>query len=205
VVGSLGIGYLGRRSLLIASGIDIDDPTDIATAEVSAPVIGARYWLNDMIGIDAGLGFLLSGGSVEVSTPAGDDETDVQGFTALIVHAGVPISLADSGHFSFQIVPELNVGFASSSVDGVGDAPDTDFDGFHLDVGARAGAEVHFGFIDIPQLSLQGSVGARFAYDKVGIEVGESSADRTTHSVGTTVGDNPWNIFTSNVAALYYF
>jgi hypothetical protein len=24
-------------------------------------------------------------------------------------------------------------------------------------------------------------------------------------SLGTTVGDNPWNIFTSNVAALYYF
>jgi hypothetical protein len=24
-------------------------------------------------------------------------------------------------------------------------------------------------------------------------------------SFGTNVGDNPWNIFTSNVAALYYF
>ncbi|HEY6557463.1 MAG TPA: hypothetical protein VI072_09320 [Polyangiaceae bacterium] len=205
VVGSFGIGYLGRRSILIASGIDVDDPTDIGVQEVSAPVLGVRYWFNDMIGLDAGLGFLFSGGKVEVSTPAADDEVDLQGYTAFIIHAGVPLSLADSGHFSFQIVPEINVGFASSTLEGEDDAPDTDFDGLHLDVGARAGAEIHFGFIDIPQLSLQGSIGARFAYDKVGIEVGDSSVDRSTHSIGTSVGDNPWNIFTSNVAALYYF
>jgi hypothetical protein len=31
----------------------------------------------------------------------------------------------------------------------------------------------------------------------------ETSTSRFT--LNTTVGDNPWNIFTSNVAALYYF
>jgi hypothetical protein len=204
VVGSLAIGYLGRRSLLIGGAPDLDEG-EFPTEEVSAPVIGIRYWLNDMIGIDAGLGFLWSGGSVEVDTGAGSDESDVQGYTAFILHAGVPISLADTGHFSFQIVPEANVGIASSTIEGTGDEPDTDLDGFHLDIGARAGAEIHFGFIDVPQLSLQGSIGARFAYDKVGVEVGPASIDRSTHSFGTNVGDNPWNIFTSNVAALYYF
>jgi hypothetical protein len=78
--------------------------------------------------------------------------------------------------------------------------------GFHLDIGARAGAEIHFGFIDIPQLSLQGSVGAAFAIDSVGFEdVAGEEYDASFTSIGTTLQDNPWNIFTSNVAAIYYF
>jgi hypothetical protein len=203
VVGSFAVGYLGRRSLLMGSDFDLD--SGLSVEEVSAPVIGMRYWFDDMIGIDAGLGFLISGGTDEVESDGESAETDLQGYTAFILHAGVPISLADSGHFSFQIVPEANVGFGSSTIDGGDAGEDTDLSGFHLDVGARVGAEVHFGFIDIPQLSLQGSIGARFAYDKVGGEVGDSSGNRSTHSFGTNVGDNPWNIFTSNVAALYYF
>jgi hypothetical protein len=202
VVGSLGVGYLGRRSLLIASGIDPTDP-GLEVEEVAAPVIGVRYWLNDMMGIDAGLGFLLSGGSTETSSPAGDTDDDLQGFKAFIIHGGVPFSLADSQHFSFQVVPELNFGLTSSTIEG--DPDDQELSGLHFDIGARVGAEIQFGFIDIPQLSLQGSVGARFAYDKVKAELGDSSISQSTHSFGTNVGDNPWNIFTSNIAALYYF
>jgi hypothetical protein len=130
------------------------------------------------------------------------------------LHAGVPLSLASDGHFSFQIVPELNVGFASRSQSlptGAGTSFDQDMSGFHLDVGLRAGAEIHFGFIDIPQLSLQGSIGVRYAMDNTTSTVtwppvqGEGTFERSTSAFGTTVGDNPWNIFTSNVAALYYF
>ena len=204
VVGSFAVGYLGRRSLSIGSGVDPETGA-LSAEEVNAPVIGMRYWLNDMIGIDAGLGFLVSGGTAEVELAGESEEADLQGYTAFILHAGVPISLADTGHFSFQIVPEANVGFGSSTIDGGDGGEDIDLSGFHLDIGARAGAEIHFGFIDIPQLSLQGSIGARFAYDRVGGEVGDFSANRSTHSFGTNVGDNPWNIFTSNVAALYYF
>jgi hypothetical protein len=119
-----------------------------------------------------------------------------------MLHGGVPLSLASAGHFSFQIVPEMNVGLASQSPDDT----DTSLSGFHFDVGARAGAEIHFGFIGVPQLSLQGSVGVRMNVDstKYSPEMGDDVS--TSHfSWSTTVGDNPWNIFTSNVAALYYF
>jgi len=118
-----------------------------------------------------------------------------------MIHGGVPLSLASAGHFSFQIVPELNLGFAGSSATVAG--MDVSTSGFHLDIGARAGAEIHFGFINVPQLSLQGSVGLRMNMDSTSSKPGDNGT--SNFSLATTVGDNPWNIFTSNVAALYYF
>lgn len=192
VVGRLAVGYLGRNGVTIAgAGIN---PTVIPT-----PVIGVRYWLSDMLGIDAGVGFGLTSGSAEVMGMSNDGPS----WHLFMIHGGVPLALANAGHFSFQIVPELNLGFAGASQD-VGGMTSKG-SGFHLDVGARAGAEIHFGFINVPQLSLQGSVGLRLNMDSTSQTVMDVDQSTSAFSVGTTVGDNPWNIFTSNVAALYYF
>lgn len=199
VVGHLGVGYLGRRTVLIAG--PGGDPTP-----VDAPVLGVRYWLNPMLGIDAGLGLSFTGGSV---TPPGGDEVDKVGSTIFVLHGGVPLSLASSQHFSFQIVPEINLGMASATQE-LDPAPDNELSGFHLDIGARAGAELHFGFIDVPQLSLQAGVGLSYAYDSVsasnpgGSDPAEESKDSTT-TFGTSLANNPWDIFTGNISALYYF
>lgn len=199
MVGHLGVGYLGRRTVLIA------DPGTGAPTPLDAPVIGIRYWLNPMLGIDAGLGLSLTSGSIT----QGDVEADKVGSTVVILHGGVPLSLASSDHFSFQIVPELNLGFASATEE-LDPAPDNELSGFHLDIGARAGAEIHFGFIDIPQLSLQAGVGLYFAMDRVSASnPGEAdpaveTKDSTT-TFGTTLAGNPWDIFTGNISALYYF
>ena len=77
-----------------------------------------------------------------------------------------------------------------------------------MDVGARAGTEIQFGFIGIPELSLQAGVGLALSYDRVKATNKTTPETSTTVSqtrLGTSVGDNPWNIFTGNVAALYYF
>jgi hypothetical protein len=202
VVGRLGIGYLGRRTMSIADpGSAIGAPTP-----VDAPVVGIRYWIDPMLGIDAGLGLSFSGGST--SGPGGP-EVDKVGATVFILHAGVPLSLASSGHFSFQIVPEVNFGLASATAE-LDPAPDNEVSGFHLDLGARAGAEIHFGFIDIPQLSLQAGVGLSLLIESVsasnpgGAEPAEESEDSTS-AFGTTLAGNPWDIFTGNISALYYF
>ena len=108
-------------------------------------------------------------------------------------------------HFSFQVVPELNFGFASNTIEGTGGAGDLLFRGLHFDLGARAGAEIQFGFIDIPQLSLQGGIGLALAYDSTSYEDDNVTDEWSQISLGTGVGDNPWNIFTANIAALYYF
>lgn len=194
VVGRLAIGYLGRNGIEIGAGALPGG----AAAVVDAPVIGVRYWLSDMLGIDAGIGFGFSSGSDKDMNGV---STDRPSYHLFMIHGGVPLSLASAGHFSFQVIPELNLGFAGASAT-VGGA-DASVSGFHLDLGARAGAEIHFGFINVPQLSLQGSVGVRMNMNSTSVDPGDAG---TSHfDFATTVGDNPWNIFTSNVAALYYF
>jgi len=190
VVGRLAVGYMGRTMAF----------SPLGGAGIPVPVVGVRYWLSDMVGIDAGVGFGIASGSTDA---ANGTSTDDPSFHAFMLHGGVPLSLASAGHFSFQIVPEMNLGFAGSSVTPPMGGDETSVSAFHLDLGARAGAEIHFGFIGVPQLSLQGSVGLRLNMDSTSDDPGDGGSSR--FSLATTVGDNPWNIFTSNVAALYYF
>jgi hypothetical protein len=197
MVGHFGVGYMGLRSI----GINVTGGGAVTT--VDAPVIGARYWLDPMIGIDAGLGLNFTGRSI-ANNPGGT--TDLQGYSVFILHGGVPLALAGSKHFSFQVVPELNLGFSSSTV--AGGPADVDLNGFHFDLGARAGTEIQFGFIGIPELSLQAGIGLAFSYDRIKATTKttpETSAAYHQTALGTSVGDNPWNIFTGNIAALYYF
>lgn len=192
VVGRLAVGYLGRNGVAIGAGV--------APTVVPTPVVGIRYWLSDMLGIDAGIGFGLTSGSAEM----GDVSSDNPGWHLFMLHGGVPLSLASAGHFSFQIVPELNVGFAGASfTPPMGE--EVSVSGFHLDVGARAGAEVQFGFIDVPQLSLQGGIGLRLNMDSTSAESAGVENSTSATSISTTVNGDPWDIFTSSISALYYF
>jgi hypothetical protein len=204
-VGTLAIGYLGRRDMVVgcAPGTEPTQPGVGACAAngggngrqtINAPVIGIRYWITDLIGIDAGLGMAIN----SLSANNGNNRPNS---TAFIIHGGVPLALTSAGHFTFEIIPEMNLGFSSWSETGAGSGS-----GFHFDIGARAGAEIHFGFIGIPQLSLQGTVGLALAFDNSKSEPpGGPNGSLSEVTFGTSVQDNPWNIFTSNVAALYYF
>lgn len=198
-VGNFAIGFLGFRTLRIADGMG-------GSAPVDAPVIGGRYWLDQGMGIDAGLGLVLAGGSTTSDVGGMSTDTDQPQPAAFILHGGLPLALADSQYFVFELVPELNVGFAGNTIE-QGAAGDLVLRGFHLDLGARAGAEIHFGFIDIPQLSLQAGVGLSFSYDRVSAENETANTTLSTSQtrLGTTVGNNPWDIFSASVAALYYF
>jgi hypothetical protein len=197
VSGHLAVGYLGRSSVQVgltgtASG-----------AEVAAPIIGVRYWLNPQLGLDLGLGFGIDSGSTE--TPAGD--ADLPSHWAILLHAGVPLALASGRHYTFEIIPEANVGFGSGSAEVAG--VDESSSGFALDLGARAGAEIQFGFMGLPELALQGTIGALFSIQSASTTLeaagGDQESSQSNMLLRTTVNNSPWNIFTSNVAALYYF
>ena len=202
VVGRLAVGYLGRNGIDIGAGA----LPGAANVVIDAPVIGVRYWLSDMLGIDAGLGFGVASSSSE---NAAGMEADGPSYHAFILHGGVPLSLASAGHFSFQVVPEANIGFAGTGDYDIAGGTQSD-SGFLLNIGARAGAEIQFGFMGIPQLSLQGSVGLYLQQQSGSTTItptgaGDQSTSDSTFSIGTTLGPDPWDIFTSSISALYYF
>lgn len=203
VVGHIGVGYLGVTDLPIAAGAG-GVPT---RASVSAPVVGVRYWLAEKIGLDLGLGFGLSSGSTEVVAGATTTSVDLGSRFGMAIHGGVPIVFAHQKHFKFLLVPELNVGFTNSSLE-PNPATKVTLSGFRLDVGARIGGEIHFGFIGVPQLALQATVGAfvkREAW-KGETEVNgvTSSGSAGTTALGTSVQSDPWALFTNNISAIYY-
>src|SRR4051812_3866995 len=213
MVGRLAVGYFGIAN--VGAGANIaGGPNDTPYAITGlAPVVGVRYWISPLLGLDVGLGLSLIGGSLK----AGDAGTRVDrtSFTGFLIHGGVPLALASTGSFAFEVIPEANIGIGHAGADPNGPAAgDVSASGFHFDVGARVGAEISFGFIKLPQLSLVGSVGVRFDTDSGktndtqvpgggGAPVGKSSSTRSEFH--TTVGPNPWAIFTNQIAALYYF
>jgi hypothetical protein len=216
------VGYFGVTQLPIATGFGNVAPapggngapqTAVApqAGSVNAPIIGGRYWLQRNMGIDAGLGFGMSGGSTENvngNTTVDTDHTSLFGFA---LHGGVPFALAYGRHYTFEVIPEATLGFTSGTikgapgVNGQPGTPDTSLSGFRLDIGGRVGAEIHFGFMGIPELALQGSIGLYLRRESVKASAGGNSASDGTTTIATSVQSDPWALFVNNISALYYF
>jgi hypothetical protein len=199
VVRHFAVGYFGINNLPIGPGA-------VGTNFVPTPIIGARYWLNRGIGIDVGLGFSTLSGSTENVTNGNSITTDHNSQLGFGLHAGVPLALATGKHFTFEVVPEANLGFTSGTIKNpVPNMADTSISGFLFSVGGRIGGELQFGFIGVPELALEGSVGLYMQRVTAKSSQDQTSASDGAWQLGTTVGSNPWAIFTNNISALYYF
>jgi len=200
VVGHLGVGWLGTADVPVG-------PSSLpGFAPLPAPIVGVRYWTSSVIGIDAGIGFFSTSSATRLEAP-GTPSTTTEGpsRTAILLHAGVPIALADMGNFSFQLTPEFNVGIGTGGIKGTGGAANTELSGLLIEAGARAGAEVFFGFIGIPQLSLEGSVGL-FLSSETGRTSQAGNATRFSRfMISSSSVAQPWDIFRKDIAARYYF
>ncbi|CAN5837255.1 hypothetical protein BH11MYX4_BH11MYX4_10760 [soil metagenome] len=213
VVGHFGVGYLGLTNIPIGTGGAVATAA-VPRGNVAAPVIGVRYWLTEKLGLDLGIGLGITGGSQEQVTGNNTNSQDQAGVFGLAFHGGVPLVLGHQKHYKFLLIPELNIGFATQTETPANPtgAPTTAGDisrtGFHLDLGARIGTEIHFGFIGVPQLSLQATVGLLARRDawKVKQDVGNqtNSASVGETAFGTTVQGEPWAIFVNNISAIYY-
>jgi hypothetical protein len=160
-----------------------------------------RYWLKPNLGIDLGIGFGLFSGS----NTAGGASTNTPSAFGVLVHGGLPLALATGAHYAFEIIPEATIGFASGSVSPAG-GPSTSLQGFRLDLGARVGGEISFGFMGVPQLSLVASVGLYLHDESQGATPsGGSFTGQQRLSVATSVQNDPWSIFSDNISAIYYF
>lgn len=213
-IGHLGVTYFDITDLPIANqvtGGGTPGPGGITSSTVSAPVVGVRYWLNNRFGIDGGIGLGLAGGSdqsVNAGTSTTVSKTSSTGFA---LHGGLPIALAEGKHYAFLAIPEFTVGVTSATYTPVSTAAggpggaNQDLSGFLLDVGARVGAEIYFGFIGLPQLALQASVGLSYRRSVYKWSSSGNSSSDGTNTFGTQVNADPWAIFKDAVSATYYF
>jgi hypothetical protein len=224
-IGHFAVGYFGISQIPIATATPAPAGGGItgysATGtNVTSPIIGIRYWLSRGIGVDAGIGIGYSNGGT--TTVAGNTTTTVSNPSAFgfALHGGVPFALAEGHHYVFEFVPETTLGFASGTVKGapglpagagVGGAaatpagPDTSVNGVRFDLGARIGAELHFGFIGVPELALQASIGVYLHYGQFSASQGNNSISTNGTTFATTVSGDPWAIFADTISALYYF
>jgi len=210
MVGRLAIGYLGFMNM--PYGATSNAGSNGASAYAAAPIIGMRYWLNPGLGIDVGLGITTTFGTSKAESGGVAVSTNATAPTGIGVHFGMPIALKSAKHYSFQIIPEMNLAYAQQAIaatTGATATPASDLSGLHFDLGARAGAELHFGFIGVPELSLVGSVGLRASINQTKTETTPANAPTIKYSdsrtvIETTVGNNPWDIFTGGISAFYY-
>lgn len=145
---------------------------------------------------------------------------------------GMPVSILHRSHYSLQITPEVAFGWVGLSRDPAKTTPSTSStgtgtgtgsgssgsggssstsstmpkpSGFIVQAGAKVGAEVHFGFMGIPQLALDASFGLFLAYQYAKVDVGSTTYEQSQLLFASSQINTPWDIFRSTVAARYYF
>ncbi|MDP3277383.1 MAG: hypothetical protein Q8Q09_19505 [Deltaproteobacteria bacterium] len=137
--------------------------------------VGIRYWMNRQIAIEGGLGLALSAGA---------------GGTAFgfALNAGLPINVAATQHLAIHIIPNVLIGLPSVS-------PTL----LIIRASADAAAELHFGFIGVPQMSLQARMG-------IGVDL-TLAGGNAQFSLATTPGSggDVWSVISGSIAATYYF
>ncbi len=203
VVGRVAVGFLG------ITGVPVHGfGQEAGTETVSAPTLGIRYWFNEGLGLDAGLGIGLDTAGGTATTP--DTETDLPGTNlfAFALHLGLPISAWSTGHYNALLIPELGFGFATGSNDGMvaGTADDISVSGLLFQVGLRAGAEFHLEVLDVPQATLQLTIGLGLALEMRDIEdaAGTFGVSRNAVHLRTNLR-NLGSALASGIQAFFYF
>lgn len=206
VVGGWGVGLLSAIELQPL----LPGPTYPEQSLVVA-ILGARTWINEGFGFEIGLGFNTTSGSRADDIQGREDVPDPTTW-GLALHVGVPLSFYDDEHYQFLLLPELNFGMAFGRTE---DDPNVTGDqavrqrARLVGGGLRAGAEVQFGMIGLPMLALTGTVGVRLNYQDASVEAAENGAVvtrvRRGFDASTSSFNDPWDIFVSSIAALYYF
>lgn len=186
----IGFGWFGLSDIPIGGGA--------GDRSVSAPVLGIRWWMDAPLGPFRTWGLDLGFGLARSSTDATPQDVTR---TGILLHGGLPLVVSATRHVAIEFIPELNLGLANGK-----DANGTDVGGGYLELGARAGAEVFFGFMGLPQLSLEASVGLGFRRERRSEQpAGASETSTATTTFGTSVQNQPWDLFRSGIAARYYF
>lgn len=212
VVGHFGFGYFGQYDATLATSRSAGTTTPLQ-------FVGIRYWFS-RVRLDLALGIGLGTGSAKRTTGDTTTSTDDASLLALGVRLALPFAVWVERHYTVFIGPEVvyahageTAPLAGATLPGSTPPPDDTHKGDRFTLGVRAGAEIQFGFIGLPRLALDASLGLALDYTTAkstttGAGVGgatQSTLERSRFSLTTSTSHQPWNIFISNVAAVYYF
>jgi hypothetical protein len=210
VVGHVGFAYFGSYDVPLGA---TRTPNTVATQ-----MIGIRTFFSPKVGLDVGLGLGILSGSAEVKSGSTTTTADAPSTLAFSLKVGLPLVLASSRHYAFFIEPQALFGYAGETVKanvpvGGTAVPDTKHNGTRFTLGGAAGAMVQFGFIGMPQLALDATLGLGLDITNAKTEApdptagGGATATRSLSALGfsTLSGSQPWNIFHSNVEVIYFF
>ncbi len=220
VVNRLGLRYFGTAVMPALSDAGARGGSG------TLHTVGARYWLSGGVAIEGGIGLGFRSGGTTTTTTAGAGTTntsaDIPNFFGIGAHIGLPIMLAESKHLVVHLDPYLSLHYGRSAITTTPESDvqnDTTLNAIRLSLGANATAEVQFGFLGIPQLGLQASLGLALNYlsgsantVRTTTRAGQQPRTETTVSessftLGTTVGPNYSlaDIITGSISAVYYF
>jgi hypothetical protein len=210
IVGHVGVAYFGSYDVPLGT---TRTPNTVATQ-----MLGIRTFFSPKVGLDVGLGIGITSGSSEIKQGSVSTSADAPSTLAFSLKVGLPLVLASSRHYAFFIEPQALFGYAGETVKanvppGGTAVADTKHNGTRFTVGGAAGAMVQFGFIGMPQLALDATVGLGLDISNGKTESpdptagGNATATRSANAVGfsTLSGSQPWNIFHSNVEVIYFF
>lgn len=204
---SFGLTFFGLDNITVEPrGFRDEEPVSLRM-----PVIGARLWLTESIGLDVGIGFGYRS-EEDFVTCAGDcgAETKVAGLDGAFgirLHVGLPIALQTYSHFNILLIPEVGFSYAGATFYTPGDDPAADFDidTTVFDLGVRVGGELQFGFWGVPNLALQATIGLGMRYQSRNVKnslpepsaVEGNSTDISLRTIADDLG--------STIRILYYF
>jgi hypothetical protein len=206
VVGGFGVGLLSAVELRPL----LPGPAYPEQA-LTVPILGVRTWFSEGFGLEVGIGFNTTSGDRADDIEDREDMPDPT-IWGLALHLGVPLSFYNDEHYQFLLLPELNFGASFGALE---DDPNVDGDqavrqrARLVGGGLRAGAEIQFGMIGLPMLALTGTVGVRLNYHDSSVEAAENGVVvtrvRSGFQASTSSFNDPWDLFVSSIAALYYF
>jgi hypothetical protein len=209
LLGAFGIGFLGTTTVFKAmpeSGFTMGVPT--ATLRTTVPVIGVRYWTPlRRLGVEAGVGAMVSGSYTDLPLMPGSNVGDGPATTELVVHLSAPVMLASTRHTILFVAPEFRLGFSRFQPDSTGTGVVT---ALTVDGSLKAGVEIFFSFLGLDNLSIEAGVRAgltheaRYVVTSLPLEPVQAAVTSQTRFTTSLIA-NPWDLFTSTLAARYYF
>jgi hypothetical protein len=202
LLGTWGFGFLGTEQVLLAATGAGSNGERIEYSSV--PVLGVRWWTPwRRLGLEAGLGAMVS--TAHATTGTNVVANGPSSFE-LLAHVSAPLVISSTTNTILFVAPEARVGLSWIDSGGIGAGVVT---ATTLHFNVKAGLEIFFTFLGLPNLSLEAGVRAGLAHEVRNYWVNTATSSLLVSTqltrFSTSLVANPWDLFTGSLAARYYF